>query len=125
MRVAAISASMRCPYEAGMVLSSRVRSPSSVRQEELGPKGVSESEVPARLPTSRRCFVPRSLKTLLLVGSIAFVPSQAFPQMSASTAEANLATPAGHEVNFGVEGYEYVERGDTSISIHGDRKSVV
>ena len=71
--------------------------------------------------TSRRCFVPRRLKTLLLVGSIAFVPSQAFPQTSASTADASLNTPAGHEVNFGVGGYEYVEPGDTSISIHGPK----
>jgi len=65
--------------------------------------------------------VPRRLKTLLLVGSIAFVPSQAFPQTSASTADASLATPAGREVNFGVGGYDYVEPGDTSISIHGPK----
>jgi hypothetical protein len=30
-----------------------------------------------------------------------------------------VATPAGHEVNFGVAGYKYLEPGDTSISIHG------
>jgi len=78
--------------------------------------------------------VPRRLKKLLVVGSIAFIPSQAFAQTfgSASTqstqspgagqAEANsLATPTGNEVNFGVAGYEYVEPGDTSISIHGPK----
>ena len=75
--------------------------------------------------------MPRRLKKLLVVGSIAFIPSPAFAQTSGSTptqstrslgaaqVDASLATPAGHEVNFGVGGYRYVEPGDTSISIAG------
>jgi hypothetical protein len=78
--------------------------------------------------------VPRRLKKLLVVGSIAFIPSQAFAQTFGSTATqstqstgagqaeaSGLTTPEGHEVNFGVAGYEYVEPGDTSISIHGPK----
>jgi hypothetical protein len=75
--------------------------------------------------------MPRRLKKLLVAGLIAFIPSQAFAQTSGSTStrfaqsfgaapvDTSLATPAGHEVNFGVGGYKYVEPGDTSISIHG------
>jgi hypothetical protein len=33
----------------------------------------------------------------------------------------SLATPAAHEVSFAVGGYNYVEPGDTSISIHGPK----
>jgi len=77
--------------------------------------------------------VPRHLKELLIVGSIAFIPSQAFAQTSGSPStestrspgaaqvDASLATPAGHEVNFGAGFYDYVEPGDTSISIHGPK----
>jgi len=77
--------------------------------------------------------VPRRLKKLLVVGSIAFIPSQAFAQTSGSTStrstrspdaaevDASLATQAGNEVNFAVSGYNYVEPGDTSISIHGPK----
>ena len=73
----------------------------------------------------------RHLKKLLLLGSIALIPSQAFAQTSGFTAtqstqspgaaevDATLVTPAGHEVNFGVSGYKYVEPSPTSISIHG------
>ena len=73
------------------------------------------------------------LKKLLVIGSIAFVPSQGFAQTSDSASaqttrapgatpiDASLATPAGHEVNFSVGGYEYIEPGDTSISIHGPK----
>jgi len=75
----------------------------------------------------------RRLKRLLVAGSIAFIPSQAFAQTSESTFTGSvqppveapvrtiLATPAGHEVNFSVGGYNYVEPGDTSISIHGPK----
>jgi hypothetical protein len=75
----------------------------------------------------------RRLKRLLITGSIAFIPSQAFAQTSGSTftgsaqppseapVHASLATPAGHEVSFSVGGYSYVEPGDTSISIHGPK----
>ena len=60
--------------------------------------------------------MPRRLKRLLVVGSIAFIPSQAFAQV-----DATLATPAGHELIFGLGYYDYVEPGDTSISIHGPK----
>jgi hypothetical protein len=33
----------------------------------------------------------------------------------------SLTTPAGHEMDFGISGYKYVEPGDTSISIHGPK----
>ena len=76
--------------------------------------------------------MPRRLKKLLVIGSIPFLTSQAIAQTSGSTSvqsppadEAqrvtSLATPAGHEVDFGVGGYKYVEPGDTSISIHGPK----
>ncbi len=75
--------------------------------------------------------MPRRLKTLLLVGAIAFLPRQTFAQTSGSPSTnspgaddgdaTGLATPAGHEVNVGVAGYKYVEPGDTSISIHGPK----
>jgi hypothetical protein len=75
----------------------------------------------------------RRLKILLVAGSIAFIPLQAFAQTSGSTGarsaqspgaapvDNSLATPAGHEVNIGLGGYKYVEPGDTSISIHGPK----
>ncbi len=73
--------------------------------------------------------MPRRLKRLLVFGSIVFLPCQAFAQTSGSQSTdspgadavdaSGVATPAGHEVNFGVAGYKYVEPGDTSISIHG------
>ena len=77
--------------------------------------------------------MPYRLKKLLVVGSIAFIPSQAFAQTSGSTStqstrssgtaegDANLATPTGHEVNVTIGAYKYVEPGDTSISIHGPK----
>jgi hypothetical protein len=75
----------------------------------------------------------RRLKKLLVAGLIAFIPSQAFAQTSGSTsirsaqspgaapAATSLAKPTGHDVDFGVGGYKYVEPGDTSISIHGPK----
>ena len=78
--------------------------------------------------------MPRRLKELLVAGLLASIPHRAaFAQTSDSASaaalqpsgtapiEATLATPAGHEVNFGVGFYEYVEPGDTSISIHGPK----
>ena len=59
----------------------------------------------------------RHLKRLLVVCSLAFVPSQSFAQ----TERLPLATPPGHELTFSVGGYKYVEPGDTSISIHGPK----
>ncbi len=76
--------------------------------------------------------MPRRLNTFLVVAFIAFIPSRAFAQTSGSTSTQStrssgadqgdsLATPVGHEVNFAVGGYDYVEPGDTSISIHGPK----
>jgi hypothetical protein len=77
--------------------------------------------------------VLRRVKKLLVVGSIAIIPSQAFAQASGSTStqstgspattefDASLATPTGHEMNVAVGAYKYVEPGDTSISIHGPK----
>jgi len=73
------------------------------------------------------------VKTFLFVVSVALIPSLAFAQTpgSASTQPAHspgasrvdpgLATPSGHEVSVGGGGYDYVEPGDTSISIHGPK----
>ena len=77
--------------------------------------------------------MPRRLKKLLVIGSIAFIPSQALAQTSGSTStqsaqstgaatvDTGLATPTGHEVSFDIGGYSYVEPGDTNISIHGPK----
>ena len=76
--------------------------------------------------------MPR-LKKLVIAGLIAFIPSHVFAQASDPTStrsaqssgagpvEATLATPTGHEVNFSVGGYNYVEPGDADISIHGPK----
>src|SRR5262249_4905947 len=68
---------------------------------------------------SRRCFMPRLAGKLLVVGTLAFIPSHALAQASGPPAEGSLYTPLGHEVDFGIGGYDYAEPGDTSISIHG------
>ena len=76
--------------------------------------------------------MPRRLKTFLIAGSLSLLTSPAFAQTAGSTSVrspsvddaqrvTSLATPAGHEVNFGIGGYKYVEPGDTSISIHGPK----
>jgi hypothetical protein len=77
--------------------------------------------------------MPRRLKEFLVAGLIASMPPHALGQTSDSTSartaqspgtvpvDASLATPAGHEVNFGVGGYEYAEPGGTSIAIHGPK----
>jgi hypothetical protein len=71
------------------------------------------------------------MKTLLFVGVMALISSQALAQtlgsMSAQPAQpqgaaavdASLATPTGHEVSFSAGSYTYTEPGATSISIHG------
>ena len=76
--------------------------------------------------------MPR-LKKLVIAGLIAFIPSHVFAQASDPTStrsaqssgagpvEPTLATPTGHEVNFSVGGYNYVEPGDADISIHGPK----
>ena len=73
----------------------------------------------------------RCLQRFLVASVIAFIPGLAFAQRAGSTSapsaqppaavptETSLATPTGHDVHFDVGGYNYVEPGDTSISIHG------
>ena len=70
------------------------------------------------------------MKLFLPAVLIALISSPAFAQTSRSTstqssqssaADNSLVTPPGHEVNFGMGGYKYVEPGDTSISIHGPK----
>jgi hypothetical protein len=77
--------------------------------------------------------VSRRLTKLLLLGAVALIPFEAFAQSSGSSAaqstsssvaaeaDATLATPSGHELNFGVSGYKYVEPGNVDISIHGPK----
>jgi hypothetical protein len=75
--------------------------------------------------------MPCCLRSLLVAGLVAFIQSHAFAQTSdsasagsaphAARADSNLATPTGHELNFDLGGYDYVEPGDTSISIHGPK----
>ena len=60
----------------------------------------------------------RHLKTLLVAALLTFIPFHAFAQTQVDT---GLATPTGHEVDFALGGYSYVEPGDTSISIHGPK----
>jgi hypothetical protein len=71
------------------------------------------------------------MKTLFVVGVVALAASQAFAQTRDSMSnppahqrgapgdDAGLATPTGHEVNFSLGSYRYIEPGATSISIHG------
>jgi hypothetical protein len=75
--------------------------------------------------------MPLRLKNLVAAGFVAFISPQAFAQTSGSASaqsaqsaitasvDTGLTTPTGHEVNFSAGGYNYVEPGDTSISIHG------
>ena len=53
------------------------------------------------------------MKRVLLAGLIALIPSRVFAQA------ASLATPTGHEANVAVSGYNYIEPGELTISIHG------
>jgi hypothetical protein len=52
---------------------------------------------------------------------VALIPVRGFAQPTAGPS--SLATLAGHEVNAGVGGYEYVEPGDLAISISGAKFS--
>jgi hypothetical protein len=70
-----------------------------------------------------------TVKILFLAGVTALMSSEAFAQGRDSrptplsqpdgAAAVDLATPTGHEVNASVAGYNYVEPGEQSISIHG------
>jgi hypothetical protein len=69
------------------------------------------------------------MKTLFVTCVLTLMASHAFAQAPdprlfppATTAgEAGLATPAGHEISFGVSSYTYREPGDQAISIHGPK----
>jgi len=75
------------------------------------------------------------VRTLLFAAIVAMVSVPGFAQATNSTSaqlvqtprttagEATLATPAGHEVNAGISGYNYVEPGSLKISIHGAKLS--
>src|SRR5690242_7944006 len=55
------------------------------------------------------------LRARLLAVVIALISSPAFAQ----TPDSSLSTPTGNEVNISAGGYNYVEPGTLSISIHG------
>jgi hypothetical protein len=68
------------------------------------------------------------MKTFVVTAAITLIASQAFAQTPDSTApstretataEADLATPTGHELSAGVASYTYREPGAQAISIHG------
>jgi len=71
------------------------------------------------------------MKTLLIVGVMALIPSHSFAQAPGSTStppaqlhgaapvDASLATPTGNDLNVSVGSYTYVEPGALRISIHG------
>jgi hypothetical protein len=61
----------------------------------------------------------RSKRTPEVLLLIALLPATASAQATSSTS----ATPAGSELNAGISGYNYVEPGDTAISIHGPKFS--
>ena len=62
----------------------------------------------------------RHLNNLVFLCSVVIIPIQSFAQTSADVV-ATVTTPTGHEVNFGVSGYDYVEPGAADISIHGPK----
>ena len=78
-----------------------------------------------------RFMGPQGMKAIVLASVTALISSQAFAQpttdvpaattqqQGADAAGADLATPMGHEVSFGVGSYDYVEPDRLSISIHG------
>ena len=70
------------------------------------------------------------MKRLLVAAVVALIPSRALAQAPGSSSppsvqspsaasEASLATPAGHEIDFSLAHYDYVEPGELRISIHG------
>jgi hypothetical protein len=60
------------------------------------------------------------MRALQFAVVIAVFSSQAFAQTAVAD-DSSLATPTGNEVNVSVGGYNYVEPGATSISIHGPK----
>ena len=61
----------------------------------------------------------RWMKKIVLVCAFAFLPAQLFAQRSSAQNDTAPATPRGHELTVSLGGYNYVEPGDTRISIHG------
>jgi hypothetical protein len=59
------------------------------------------------------------MKQLVLVGALALLPVRLFAQTSSAQADAPPTTLPGHQLTFSVGAYDYVEPGDTRISIHG------
>lgn len=68
------------------------------------------------------------MKTLVVAAIVTLIAPHAFaqtpdpvPPVDRSVVEANLGTPAGHELSTGVASYNYSEPGAHDISIHGAR----
>lgn len=59
------------------------------------------------------------MKRFVLVGALALLPLPLFAQTSRTQPDVPPTTLPGHEVTFSLGGYNYVEPGDTRISIHG------
>lgn len=57
------------------------------------------------------------MRAILLAGVLALLSAQAFAQ----TSTAGLTTPAGHEVDVSVGGYDYVEPNPRRVSMHGPK----
>jgi len=59
------------------------------------------------------------MKTFILAAALTLSPLAVLAQTSATQREAPPTTSPGHELTFTLGGYNYVEPGDTRISIHG------
>ena len=59
------------------------------------------------------------MKRFVLIGALALLPVRLFAQTSGAQADVAPTTLPGHELTFSLGGYNYVEPGDTRISIHG------
>lgn len=59
------------------------------------------------------------MKRLVIIAALTLLPFAAQAQTSASLGDAPPTTLPGHELTFSLGSYDYVEPGDTRISIHG------
>lgn len=59
------------------------------------------------------------MRILLLTGALALVPLRVLAQTAGVEAASSTKTTTRHEVAGGLSGYNYVEPGDLTISIHG------
>ena len=59
------------------------------------------------------------MKRFVVVGALALLPVRLFAQTSSAQTDAPPTTLAGHQLTFSLGAYDYVEPGDTAISIHG------